>query len=128
MNVRKGGQFLLVTLFAAALVGFLALAARRFSRFAVSGSSMSPAHNHGDWLLVDQHAFRRRLPRRGEVVILRDPREPRRHIIKRVSAVTLHGQLDVRGDNPAESTDSRAFGPVSPSLLIGKVRWRFRAP
>lgn len=87
---------------------------------------MSPSYNEGDWLVVDLNAFRRRLPRPGEVIVLHDPRERRRRIIKRVYAVTLHGDLDVRGDNSRESTDSREFGPVQRSLVIGKVRWRFR--
>ena len=128
MNNRKGGWLLLATLCVTCCFAVVAVLARRFSRFEVSGSSMSPAYNHGDWLVVDLHAFRQRAPQPGEVVILRDPREPARQIIKRVSSVTLRGELDVRGDNPTESTDSRTFGPVRPSLVGGKVRWRFRAP
>lgn len=127
MNIRKGGWLLLATLFAAAFGVSAAVAKRRLSRFEVSGTSMSPAYNHGDWLLVDLHAFRQRAPQPGEVVILRDPREAGRQIIKRVLAVTPNGGFDVRGDNPAESTDSRTFGPVSLALLVGKVRWRFRS-
>lgn len=126
MTRRKGGRRLLAALFVGAgVLAFVALG-RRYSRYAVAGASMSPAYNEGDWLVVDLNAFRRRLPRPGEVIVLHDPRESRRRIIKRVFAVTLHGELDVRGDNAAESTDSRAFGLISASHVIGKVRWRFR--
>ncbi|MBA4180113.1 MAG: nickel-type superoxide dismutase maturation protease [Anaerolinea sp.] len=115
----------MATLFASFCVALAVTVRRRFSRFEVSGASMSPTYNPGDWLIVDLRAFRGRLPRPGEVVILRDPRAPKRQIMKRVSAVTLHGELDVRGDNRAESTDTRTFGPVERSLLVGKVLWRF---
>jgi len=101
---------------------------RRYRRFAISGHSMQPALLPGDWVLVDQFAYRSRLPKRGHIVVARDPREPARHIVKRVSAVDLHGQVRIEGDNAEESTDSRHFGPVPASLLLGRVRWRYWPP
>jgi len=50
----------------------------------------------------------------GDVVVVRDPRDPARWLLKR--CVARNGsRLDLRGDNPAASTDSRDFGPVPSS-------------
>ena len=64
-------------------------------RVAVAGASMEPTFRDGDWLLVRRL---RRPPRRGDVVVASDPREPGRLLVKRVHAVT--GDLvSVRGDH-----------------------------
>ena len=80
----------------------------------VRGRSMSPALLPGDRLLVARLA-----PRVADVVVASDPRDPRRELIKRV--VRAGGSwVDLRGDSPIASTDSRAFGPVPARA----VRWR----
>jgi len=48
-------------------------------------------------------------------------------LVKRVVAVLPAG-LEVRGDNQAASRDSRAFGLVESSRLIGKVVYRYFPP
>jgi hypothetical protein len=60
------------------------------------------------------------------VAALRDPRHPADAtlLVKRVAAVTPGG-VEVRGDNPAASTDSRTFGPVPRALLAGPVLYRY---
>ena len=57
---------------------------------------------------------RRRLGRLGigEVVVVRDPSDGGRWLIKRVSALTKD-RVELRGDNPEFSTDSRHFGDVA---------------
>lgn len=109
----------------AAGVGAAFRAGRRYRRWAIRGSSMYPGLREGDWVLVDMRAYERALPRRGEIVIASDPRERSHAIVKRVAGVDLHGLVDLRGDNPFESTDSRTFGPVPRQLLKGRVRWRY---
>jgi nickel-type superoxide dismutase maturation protease len=82
---------------------------------------MSPALRAGDRLLVEARTYRRRLPRLGEVVVAVDPREPTRELVKRVTAVDPERRLiEVGGDAPDASTDSRVFGPIPAAL----VRWR----
>jgi len=87
----------------------------------VRGGSMAPSLLPGDRLLVESRTYEGRPPRWGEVVLAADPREPERELIKRVVAVDDEaGTVDLRGDAPAASTDSRAFGAVP----IAAVRWR----
>lgn len=98
------------------------------SRYVVDGLSMEPAYRKGDRLLVNRLAYVFREPRPGDVVVLRDPEDRTRLLIKRVAAVPA-GSLPaprhvyVLGDNAAESRDSRHFGPVGDSLIIGRA-WR----
>ncbi len=36
-----------------------------------------------------------------------------------------HGALDLRGDNPSESTDSRHFGTIRVADIVGIVVYRY---
>ena len=84
----------------------------------VQGGSMAPSLLPGDRLLVEALTYRWRVPRAGEVVLAIDPRAPGRELIKRVRA--SGPEVDLRGDAPAASTDSRAFGTIA----VTEVRWR----
>ena len=94
------------------------------SLVAVDGASMRPALEPGDRLLV----VRRRRYRPGDVVAARDPREPARTIVKRVASVEPDGRLVLHGDDPAASTDSRAFGPVERRHVVGRAVYRYAPP
>ena len=48
---------------------------------------MAPTLLPGDRLLVDRRAYRDEPPRVGDIVVLRDPGQPDRWLIKRVAAV-----------------------------------------
>ena len=54
-------------------------------RAIVRGPSMSPTLAPGEYVLFDRLAYRRAPPRRGEVVLATDPRQPARRIIKRIA-------------------------------------------
>jgi nickel-type superoxide dismutase maturation protease len=86
-------------------------------RVEVVGESMLPGLRPGDRLLVTPLA-----PiRGGDVVALRDPRQRGRVLVKRVAAVhAAERRVEVLGDNPGASTDSREFGPVDVRLLLGR--------
>jgi len=103
-----------------ALLAFLTgLALRRLDVVEVRGRSMAPALLPGDRLLV----ARLGPPRVGDVVLAADPRDPRRELIKRVTA--LDGGVTVRGDNRPQSTDARTFGALPPSTVQWRVIGRF---
>ena len=92
-------------------------------RVAVSGRSMEPTFRDGDWLLVRRLG---RLPRAGELVVATDPRQPTRLLVKRVRSVA-GGRVTVHGDHadPRESTDSRQFGPIPGSTVVGRPVLRY---
>ena len=77
-------------------------------RVTVEGSSMAPTYLPGERLT----ALRRWRPiRTGDVVVVRDPRDGNRWLLKRCVG-RVGRRLDLRGDNVAASTDSRDFGLV----------------
>jgi len=61
----------------------------------------------------------------GDVVVARRPDRPELEIIKRISAIDDGGAIVLSGDNPAASTDSRQFGPVTREHIVARVRWRY---
>ena len=94
-------------------------------RGSVVGPSMEPLLQDGDWVLVDPDAFRRRDPRRGELVVVPDPRDRARILVKRVAGTNAQGLLELAGDNPGASTNSREFGPVEPREVLGRPWARY---
>jgi len=65
--------------------------------FLVSGSSMEPNFKDGDYLLVDELAFRFREPVRGEVVVFKYPGDHKTYYIKRI--IGLPGERVVIKDD-----------------------------
>jgi signal peptidase I len=87
---------------------------------------MEPGLLPGDRLLVA------RIPvgwplRPGTLVAFPDPRARRRLLVKRVAHTGPFG-VEVRGDDPERSTDSRTFGPVPRRLVLGPVVYRYAPP
>ena len=104
-------------------------------RVAVAEESMAPALAPGDWLLLDPTC--RRWPRRGSIVVFREP-DTGILAIKRVaarpgdrvclSAGILHLDAEeawLLGDNGAVSIDSRRYGPVALDALVGRAWLRY---
>ena len=95
----------------------------RFQRIAVVGNSMAPQLLPGDRLLVWKPRRSGSL-RPGDVVVAPDPREPERALVKRLAAID--GSLAwLAGDNPDRSTDSRDFGPIPLSSVVGRAVYRY---
>lgn len=131
--------------------------------YIVSGASMDPTFETGEYLIVDQLSYRFEEPKRGSVVIFKYPVNPTQFFIKRViglpgetveihdgvvtiknfdnpdgftldekyissgnikednSTITLSSkEFFVMGDNRKGSSDSRSWGPVKESLIMGR--------
>jgi nickel-type superoxide dismutase maturation protease len=91
------------------------------ARFVIADTSMQPALRPGDRVLVNRWSR----PRPGDVVVLHDPESHGKVLVKRLVERATDGRWVVRGDNPNVSRDSRTFGTISASLLIGRVVYRY---
>ena len=100
---------------------------------------MVPTLVPGDGLYVDPGAYRLHPPRPGEIVVTRDPELSSRHLVKRVGFVpdgprpadgteVPSGSVYLLGDEPTASRDSRKFGPVPVTLLVGRAYACYRPP
>jgi nickel-type superoxide dismutase maturation protease len=91
---------------------------------------MAPALLPGDRLVVlGLPCLPQPWPEPGAVVAVRDPRLPGRILVKRVTVIHRQaGTIEVVGDARDASTDSRAFGPVARSSLIGRAVYRYGPP
>jgi signal peptidase I len=103
-----------------------------FGRVVVEGASMEPTYNPRDWLLVRYRFFgSKRLPLRfGDVVVIEREQQPGIFFIKRITKIQQDssGQESyfVEGDNKS-GTDSRTWGYLSRSEVIGKVVTRIKS-
>lgn len=52
--------------------------------FIVSGASMEPTFDNGEYLIVDELSYRFEEPERGSVIIFKYPKDPTQYFIKRV--------------------------------------------
>ena len=110
-------------------VAAVAFARRWLDVVEVQGGSMAPTLLPGEWLVVERRSYLRRWPRVGEIVLAADPREPSRELIKRVAAVDRPaGTLQLVGDAPDASTDSRTFGQLPARSIHWHVVGRYYPP
>jgi nickel-type superoxide dismutase maturation protease len=79
----------------------------------VEGASMTPKYPHGRLVL----AWRFSKPKKGDVVIVK---HHRLELIKRVDQLQ-EDKVFLLGDNPDESTDSRHYGWLPLSSIMGVV-------
>ena len=132
--------------------------------FMVSGSSMTPNYHNKDYLIIDRVSYRFDKPQRGDVIVLKFPKDNTQYYIKRIIALpgeTVTCELGkvvvtdtngkstalkevylpstvqtgncrptqklgseeyfVMGDNRSGSSDSRAWGVLPKTDIVGKV-------
>jgi nickel-type superoxide dismutase maturation protease len=95
----------------------LALGWRR--RFRVEGNSMLPLLKPNDEVLITTTG--NVSLKQGDIVVARHPRETDFILIKQVNSILEDGQIELVGLNQEASTDSREFGSVNHSNILGKV-------
>ncbi len=94
-------------LFKVALIALVIVAPIRyflFQPFIVSGESMSPNFESGDYLIVDEISYRFSTPQRGDVIVFNFPKNTKERFIKRVIGLPgetvdiTNGQVEIVKD------------------------------
>ena len=97
----------------------LALCLGRRAMARVAGASMAPTLADGAVIAIRPAVGE--LPAPGQVVVVTDPRDGSR-LVKRCSSAAT-ATFAVMSDNPDGATDSRTFGSLSRSELVGLAVW-----
>ncbi len=94
-----------------------------FKVIKLTGESLSPSYQEGDYVLIGTCSFFFGITE-GNTIVFNHPDHGL--MIKKVNKV-LHSEdgYKVRGTHP-HSVDSREFGPVSKRNVIGKVLWHIK--
>lgn len=97
----------------------------KFINVKISGHSMMPLINHGDWILINLNIDADDL-RLNEIILLEDPTN-KELLIKRIDSINIKTEKEfyVLGDNKADSYDSRKFGYIKKESIIGKAVLRY---
>tara|TARA_B100001115_G_C15675799_1_gene326545 strand:- start:345 stop:629 length:285 start_codon:yes stop_codon:yes gene_type:complete len=88
----------------------------------IRGNSMEPTLYDGDNVIFEE--FQDQRLRVGDVVLCQHPFSSK-NIVKRIKRISKSNKLYVRGDNPLYSSDSRSFGPLSSSKIIGLYKEKY---
>ncbi len=92
----------------------------------ITGESLSPTHNPGDYVLISTRPKGANALKSGEIVVFKHPVYGT--MVKRVVRVFPKDEkIFVTGSHP-QSIDSRQFGPIPQSWVIGKVVWHIPHP
>ena len=92
--------------------------------FVVSGSSMVPNFHNSDYLIVDRVSYRRQEPKRGDVIVMKYPKDTTEYFIKRI--VGLPGEtvmlqngkvVIVNKDHPQGMVIDEPYLPTSTPTL-----------
>jgi nickel-type superoxide dismutase maturation protease len=90
----------------------------------VTGSSLAPIFLEGDFVVVSKIPFLFHPLRVGDVIVFNHP--VYQSLIKRVESIDPSSRkIFVLGDH-SESIDSRSFGPIDASSVLGKVVWHIK--
>ncbi len=80
---------------------------------------MEPTLSAGDTVLVNRLAYLLRNPQKGDIIAFYYPRGEK-VLIKRIIKIEDKGYF-IQGDNQNASIDSRHFGMIGRSNILGKV-------
>ena len=100
-----------------AMTETLAWLAGRRQRVRIVGDSMLPTLSDGQFVLVDPN----RRPEVGALAVANHPDRPDLLVVKRVASWTDDARAELASDNPVAGTDSRVWGPLPASDIVGTV-------
>lgn len=85
--------------------------------FVVSGSSMEPTFENGEYLIIDELSYRFEEPERGDVVVFHYPKDPKKYFIKRI--IGLPGEtVHIRPSSVSiTGTDGKEIALEEPYLV-----------
>lgn len=89
----------------------------------VTGDSLTPEFQEGDFVLVSKIPFLFTPPSPGDVIAFNQAGYGL--LIKRIQHIAPDGRINVTGTH-TESIDSRVFGPVRRESILGKVIWHIQ--
>lgn len=102
----------------------------------VSGNSMVPTMHTGDYLITEKISYRFRQPKKGEIVVLKNPRDESQDFIKRIIAIPgdnlqisnktvyLNGELlQEKYLSPGTTTKSGAFLTEGALIKVGSNQY-----
>ncbi len=89
----------------------------------VSGHSLDPLYQDGDFVLVSKIPILLHGIRPGDAVVFQHPRLGQ--LIKLVERLETGGKLVYVVGLNSFSSDSRTFGPIPSHMVQGKVIWHF---
>jgi signal peptidase I len=85
--------------------------------FIVSGASMEPTFDNGQYLIVDELSYHLGDPERGDVIVFRYPRDPSQYFIKRV--IGLPGEtVKIQNGNVFVTTTAGVTIQLSESYIV----------
>jgi signal peptidase I len=125
-EVREWLETLVIALLLAVGIRFFII-----QQYVVEGISMEPNLHTGERLLVNKLIYRLRPPVPGEVIVLQDPKNPRRELVKRI--IALQGEtVSVRQnvvyindkplDEPFKNTEVLPYADFAPfTVPVGSV-------
>ncbi len=90
--------------------------------FMIEGNSMLPTLKNGDAVLINPQAKFET----GDIVLANHPFKQSVKILKRIGEISKDGSFLLIGDNKDESSDSRSFGKISASEILGKAVCRLK--
>ena len=104
---------------------FLLWLLKQRQRLKITGNSMLPILKPGEEILVATGAYHKSLPKIADIVVLKHPQDSELIIVKRILDIDRDQNCFLVGDNLDQSVDSRHWGSIKSSNLIGKVTSRF---
>lgn len=86
---------------------------------------MLPLLQPGDEILINPFAYQKSSPQVNDIIVTRHPLQHNLPIVKRINAIKDGDRYFVTGDNREASTDSRHWGSIKSSDIMGKVTSQF---